>query len=327
MRDCSRGACVHNESAKNASAPETAAPSGQQEGATEKLIDLGPGGDLTPETAGSIASAGLTRLVFIAGEAETGKTTLLAAIYEKFNEGAFAERSFAGSETLVGWEKKCHLARIASGSERAETERTLGLQQRLLHLRLQKQDLSAEPQDVLFTDLSGEVFKLIRNSTAECQQLGMLKRADHFVLLVDGKMINTAENRHEAFTNSVALLRSCVDAEMVGTHSFVDVVFSKCDLLNDADRETSDFLNYAVETITGRYRKRFGRLRFHKVAARPESTAIPFAFGISDLLRSWLEDSPYLGGRLAFPVVLPATASQFDTYLLSRLSHYGEIRE
>lgn len=293
---------------------------------TAKLIDMPAGGDLTPDSASLITAASLTRLVLIAGEAESGKTTLLATIYEKFNAGPFADFLFAGTATFVGWEKRCHFSRVASGSERADTERTLGLQQRLLHLRLRNVHLADAPQDILFTDLSGEVFKLVRDSTAECQQLGMLKRADHVVLLIDGKKIAEAATRHQALNNSIALLRSTVDAGMVGPQSFVDVVFSKYDVLQTADSKTSEFVNNATGTITTRFGTKLGRLRFHRIAARPESPDVEFGFGIPELLRSWVEDSPYFVNRLGFPVELPSKASGLEHYLLVRFPEFNEIR-
>jgi hypothetical protein len=291
-----------------------------------QLINLPSGGDLTPDTGCEITAASLTRLVVLAGEAESGKTTLLTAIYEKFNEGEFADLLFAGSITLVGWEKRCHLSRITSGSEKADTERTLGLKKRLLHLKVRDKSLAGPPQDVLFADLSGEVFKLIRDSTDECQRLEMLKRADHFVLLIDGDKLSRIANRHEAQNNSAALLRSCVDAGMVGKNSFVDVVFSKCDLLAKADSGTSDFLKSCKEMIQNRFGTRVGRLRFHQIAARPESGDFEFAHGISGLLRDWVKDSPVFHRSLSLAAHIRPEASMFEKYLFVRFPNFTEIR-
>jgi hypothetical protein len=296
------------------------------EASSEELIELPPGTDLTPESGALVTAASLTRVVLIAGEAESGKTTLLSTIYEKFNEAPFANLLFAGSSTLVGWEQRCHLSRVASGAEKAETERTQGLRQRLLHLRVREQELNVPVQDILFTDLSGEVFRLIRDSTSECQQLGMLKRADHIVLMLDGKKIATAL-RHEALNNGMALLRSCVDAGMVGLHSFVDVVISKYDLVTAGGQGTAEFIQFARERITSRFESKLGRLRFHNVAARPQlESGIDFGFGIADLLSAWVQDSPYFVSRLACEAELPTTSTEFDSYLRVRFPALKEIR-
>jgi len=65
-----------------------AAPRREEE--HEELINLPAGTDFTPETSASITAANLTRVILIAGEADSGKTTLLASLYDKFNERAFA---------------------------------------------------------------------------------------------------------------------------------------------------------------------------------------------------------------------------------------------
>ena len=291
-----------------------------------RAIDLPPGKDLTPEMGNRLAAARLVRLVFLAGEAESGKTTLLAAIYEKFNSGPFAGLIFGGSLTFIGWEQRCHLSRVASGAERPDTERTLGLQHRLLHLRVRDQELVDGTQDLLFTDLSGEVFKLIRDSTAECQQLGMLKRADHFVLLFDGKKLSERSTRHEAQNNGIALLRSCVDAGMVGSRSFVDVVFSKYDLILAAGHDTIEFLGTVRETIKGRLGLKLGRLRFHNIAARPESGPTEYAFGIPELLSSWTRESPYYKSDFSVSLPVPAGSSCFEHYLRVRFPKLSEIQ-
>jgi hypothetical protein len=307
--------------------PEAAVAESSSEASSEKLIELPPGTDLTPEFGAAVTAASLTRLVLIAGEAESGKTTLLSTIYEKFNEAPFANLLFAGSSTLVGWEQRCHLSRVASGAEKAETERTQGLNQRLLHLRVREQNLKEPVQDILFTDLSGEVFKLIRDSTSECQRLGMLKRADHIVLMLDGKKIANSATRHEALNNGMALLRSCVDARMIGPQSFVDVVFSKYDLVKAGADGTMAFLQFAKERITSRFEGGLGRLRFHNVAARPESASgIDFGFGIADLLSAWVQDSPYFVSRLVCEAELPPTSTEFDNYFRVRFPTIREIR-
>ena len=315
-----------SESPKDSPTSDADASTGLPEPPGDELVDLPSGSDLSPEMARAITAASLTRLVLLAGEAASGKTTLLSAIYEKFSEGEFADLLFAGSVTLVGWEKRCHLSRVASNADKADTERTLGLEQRLLHLRVRDKSLEAPAQDLLFTDLSGEVFRLIRDSTAECQHLGMLKRADHFVLLLDGEKLASSASRHEAHNNGMALLRSCVDAGMVASHSFVDVVFSKYDLMEGAGRDTTSFLTHIVETTRSRFGGRLGRLRFHKVAARPALGTVEPAFGVNGLLRAWVDDSPYLSERGVVARRFSPGASMFDRYLGVRFPEINEMQ-
>ncbi len=163
-----------------------------------------------------------------------------------------------------------------------DTERTKGTEDTLLHLRVRKQDLSCPSQDLLFTDLGGERFRLARDSTEECRRLEFLLRADHFVLLIDGEKLARVDDRQQACVSSRSLLRSCLDAEMLGAHSYVDVLFTKWDLVKPKLQEHD--LDEFLEGIRAQFKRNFGarisRLRFFSVAARPEDPDIPFAYNL-----------------------------------------------
>ena len=63
----------------------------------------------------------------MAGEADSGKTTLLASLYEKFNEGSIRRVSFRWLETLTGWERRCHSHGSPPGILKPDTGRTIGV--------------------------------------------------------------------------------------------------------------------------------------------------------------------------------------------------------
>jgi len=284
------------------------------------MVDLPDGADLNPDSAMVITRASMTRLIILAGAPDSGKTTLLTSIYECFQWGPFAGYLFAGSRTLPGFERRCHLARVASGRTEADTERTKG--QQLLHLRVRVQDLSKPVQGLLLSDLSGETFRLAKDSTEECKSLSILRRADHFVLLLDGDKLGRVESRAEAAADGTSLLRSCLDAEMLGRHSLIDVLFTKWDLVQDRAHQSSTkaYIAHIEEDMRCRFEPRVGRLRFFQVAARPaEGSELPLAYGLSAVFPSWVEETPAsLISRLqAFRE--PEWAGEFDRYLLARL--------
>jgi len=150
----------------------------------------------------------------------------------------------------------------------------------------------------LLTDVTGERFRQARDSSEECRKLGVLKRADHVVMLIDGQKLVSTRDRHQAAAEADMLLRSCLDAEMLSTNSFVDVVVAKWDIVQpalDVD-DTAEYLDLIERQVHERYGSRLRRLRILRVAARPstESSLTP-AFGLDDLLPSWLEESPDAG--------------------------------
>lgn len=283
------------------------------------MVDLHSGAELNPDTACQITRATLTRLVILAGDVGSGKTTLLTSIYEKLNEGPFGNFLFAGSITIPAWEQRCHRARVASGAEKPTTVRTTGQEQRLLHLRVRDLELERPAQDLLLSDLSGETFRLVRDSQAECERLLMLRRADHFVLLLDGEKLARPDMRHDAFHNGALLLRACIDAGMVGKHSYVDVIFSKDDQLRNGGQALDEYLEHIVTEIRKRDEQRVGRLRFHRVAARPVTSDVEFAYGISEVFASWVSDSPLHCVIPTYRIKLPLEASAFERFLKKRL--------
>ena len=275
-------------------ADKEALPSNEWDAEAEEFIQLPTGGGFDPQSASMVTCAAPTRLIVLAGAIDSGKTTLLASIYEMFQEAPLAGYLFAGSLTLPALERRCHLARIASSRSTPDTERTKVTDDTLLHLRVRAEDCSRPSQDVLFTDLGGERFRLAKDSTDECRRLELLLRADHFVLLIDGAKLASLADRHQAHVSAGSLLRSCLDAEMLGPHSYVDVLFAKWDLV--APELGKHRLKKFLEEVRSQFKERFAgrvaRLRFFEVAARPTEPGLLFGHNLDQVVPSWIEDAP-----------------------------------
>jgi len=260
-----------------------------------EMIDLPDGLDFSPATAARITSALLTRVIVVAGDEDSGKTTFVTSLYDRFQEGSFAGYIFAGCRTLPGMERRCFPSRIESERVRPDTARTPRSDgQSLLHMRLRVEDLSRPSQDLLLTDISGEYFRAACDSTEECQQLEVLRRADHLALCLDGERLADTGLRHEAFNTGKVLLQSALDADMIGQRTFVDVLITKRDLLGPVDGSTAQtYLNNIRQRLSDEFKHRVGRLRFFEVAARPTVAGFPLAYGLDQVLPSWVEDTPY----------------------------------
>ena len=286
------------------------------------VVDLFSGKDITYQDASLITLKTLARVIVLAGAVKSGKTTFLASLYEKFLRGPIASYVFAGSLTLLGFERRCYLGRISSGKTKGDMERTKrGFDEKLLHLKVRIKDLSRPPQDLLFSDISGETFEMARDSTVECQQLNIIKRADHFVLVIDGEKLSRVEDRQSAYQNADMLFRRCIEAGMLVEYSFVDVLFTKYDLIkNDNEAENLAFLEDIKLNFKENFEKRIGRLDFYTVAARPERTNVPLFYGLDDIFPNWVEKSPFIGCTRPRPVVDFDSKRQFDRYIIKRLN-------
>ena len=290
----------------------------------QRMVNLPEGTRLEPESARHITIASPTKLIIVAGAADSGKTTLLAGLYERFNKEPFTGYVFAGSQTLPGFEQRSHLARLASWASKPDTERTKRwIERDLLHLKVRLEDFSKPVQDMMFSDLPGERFRAIRDSVDEAKRMVFLRRADHFVLLIDGEKLNDPGRRQGAYSDGDLILQSCVDAGMLGLRSRVDVLFSKWDIILNSNKksDTEEFVNNIEKKLKRKFDERIGQLRFAQVAARSEKGNLPPAFGLDVLFPSWVEEGLIpLFAKPSLPSSLPKR--EFDRYGLRRLKQF-----
>lgn len=312
------GAAQNDEAAKvtdgHASGAESTSP-------TPSVVALPPGDALTPQEASRLTIARRCQLIVIAGPADSGKTTLITTLFHLFQKGSYAGYLFAGSETLVGFDKRCHLARITSGGDRADTDRTIpGESRHLLHLRLRQESLESL-KDILISDVSGEEFREAKNSIDECRRLPLLRRADHFVLLIDGHKLAQLASRHGVRSDAMMLLQCCLDAGQLGSMSFVDVLFSKWDLVEQSDStDTAEFASAIEQNIAQRFGQRFARIRFARIAARPDTNALPLGHGLDAVFPSWVEQRSPVQSDLP-ALEFSDLATEFDRFLLRRIPY------
>lgn len=246
-----------------------------------------PDGDtLSAGDGGAIVRSAPTSVVVVAGPAQCGKTTLVAGLYELFHRGPFGGFLFAGSRTLPGFERRCHLARIASGREAPDTERTVRSEGTdLLHLRLSAQDDSGI-FGILFSDIYGEAFRRAADAAEECQQFTILKRADHVSVLVDGEKVANNRERQSAFSSADDLIGQCLDCGMFNTASSIQVVVTKWDLLL-GNASAEQFVHEKLAWLNSRYASKLGELTSHKLSIRPTKEGIDAGYGMAELLKKW----------------------------------------
>ena len=255
------------------------------------VIDLPTGKELDDLAAANLQGARLVRLIVVAGPVGVGKTTLVTTLLDWFQAGQIGNYSFAWSNTLPAFERRCHLSRTASERAVSDTERTPVGKVRYLHVQVSGPVLRTNPLDLLFTDVSGETFERARDSISDCQQLDFLKMADHFLLLIDCEKLIERKTRNQVIHDSMLLLRSCLDSGMLASSSFVNVLWTKHDFIKAAEHAV--FLEKATEDFTKQFGPRVGKLSFTKVAARPAGVdSLKFGYGIPELLKEWANDSP-----------------------------------
>lgn len=186
----------------------------------------------------TVTFAHLTKLILIMGEPASGKTTLLASVFNMFQKGGYAGFLFAGSKTQVGFEKRCHLARMASGRVTPEIERTSSDEFSYLHLAVRNADLLQPVRHLLFTDVSGERFRLVRDYDDELERLTILKQSSEIFYVVNGEDLADLAKRHATKSNVVRMLnRIQQNSSSSYTVNNICIIVSKWDKVVEADAE------------------------------------------------------------------------------------------
>lgn len=260
--------------------------------ATEEpeFIDLFPGIALGAADAEAVTLRSRTQLVVFAGAEGSGKTTVLAAIYERLNQGPFAGLKFAGSRSLLGFEEVCHLNRLASGAKQPDTQRTrLTEDTKYYHIALRRDDLSTVRRDILLSAMSGELFRMAKDSQEEAARLTFLRRADTIVVLVDGERLANPAQRTGAQADASDILESLLEANLVSSDCRVEVVFSKFDRIRASGQGSLDFLARTKEKFEAKFRVRVPGFVFRQIAARPAPslTLEDTDVGLAEAFAAW----------------------------------------
>jgi hypothetical protein len=284
--------CPHSKEVTDVAAPAADEDHDPEEPSdyTSDWQPLAGGYELSIQEANAITAANEATVVILAGEPDAGKTTLLATIYELFSKGVVPGFQFAGTETILAFERACFPSRTASGNLKPKTGRTTRLRPWFYHLCLREASSEEIRRHLLLGDVSGEVFQRASDKLAEAQKLGYLKRANVFVLLLDGEKVRAKLERQDVLQRAILTLRSLLQAKVLAAESAVQILVSKFDCFDPEDTNTNDFLSYMKTELETRFSKEFSSYSIREIAARPANDRVSFAYGVTDLLPLWLRE-------------------------------------
>ena len=125
-----------------------------------------------------------SRMIGIIGVHDSGKTSVIAGVFDLFQMGPIKDIAFAGSSTLHGLELICHDARVASERDEPHSERTKRGEVKFYHLDVKRDNIL---QSLLIADRSGEEYEEVADLAANATAMFELRRADVMTVLVDGR--------------------------------------------------------------------------------------------------------------------------------------------
>lgn len=190
---------------------------------------------ITLERARALSGRRGARLVLVMGESGTGKTTLLAALWQRLLErGELGGHALAGSRTALGFERRAHWQRLAARAgapSMPPTEPT----EAMLHLRVRGPE--GKLVELLLSDLAGEQFERVREGRSLLAELPWAARADRVVVLVDGAALDAPGESEVAVTRAERLLLALQTSGAVRASARIALVLTKADRLGGSGEQ------------------------------------------------------------------------------------------
>ena len=255
--------------------------------------DLSSGDALNEKELYELAARKQVHFVYILGPAGSGKTTLEAMLYGSFARNIDKDILFAGSETLIGFEKRLWNIRAESGRSEIEMERTPKSERRLfLHLDL-LDNKKEQHYNLIFSDISGETFdECCSNRENLEQELPYLDIAENLVLFIDGETLLNKALRHNGISKVKYFLQTLMSSQYYDAALDVDILISKNDkIFENTDKNIEKFID-EIEQNFKSFKEKF-KLHFFRIESisgenlKDSETST----GLTELLKYWMNTS------------------------------------
>lgn len=260
-----------------------------EESRAEAAIAL-PGADtLTPDQVTWLLRAGETRIIAIIGPSDAGKTSLIASLYDLFQEGPVAGIDFARSRSLQAFEHACHDARAASRRGVPHINRTPRGEVRFYHLDVGGGAAGAALA-LAIGDRAGEEYRGAADDPSVVTGFAEVRRADSLALLVDGERLLDAGARHNLRHEITMILQALIDGAAVKVGQRLALVLTKLDAIEaspEAERAEADFRGI-VTNLERLFGDVFSSVEPFRIAASPKDNTVARGTGVADLLTFWL---------------------------------------
>lgn len=232
-----------------------------------------------------------SRMIGIIGVHDSGKTSVIAGIFDLFQMGPIADISFAGSSTLHGFESICHDARAASERDEPHSERTKRGEVRFYHLDVRR---DATLQSLLIADRSGEEYEEVADLAANATEMFELRRADVITVLVDGRRLASPADRANVMGAIPLIIQGMVENGAFERMPNLAVVLTKNDDVVASprrERVEQDFQSI-VEGIRETFANDFGEFSSFITSASPKDVNVERGDGLAAVLDFWLKPAP-----------------------------------
>lgn len=200
----------------------------------EKFLKIYSGDAISNDMINEILAKDMVRFVVLAGLPSYGKTTLIGTVFENLlYNGQFCDYDFAGSDTLIAFDKRCYLSKL-SNTNSPDTKHTVIGEDFYLDLSLVHKD-NKKRERLIIVDTSGETFQKFQFDNQAVKDFSPLRRADHFTYIIDASLLKDKALKHDVKDATLTILRSINECGMFPPNLNIQIVFSKWDLVNNDD--------------------------------------------------------------------------------------------
>jgi hypothetical protein len=250
-----------------------------------------PGADtLSIADTAKLLRAGDARIIAIIGPSDAGKTSLIASLYDLFQEGPVSGVEFARSLTLHAFEHACHDARAASRRGVPHINRTPRGEVRFYHLDL-GDGPAGDALALAMGDRAGEEYRNAADDASIVTGFPEIQRADSLTLLVDGERLLGSGPRHNLRSEITMMLQGMIDGGAVQVGQRLALVLTKMDLVQESPyqaRVAGDFAGL-LDHLAQLFGHVFSVIQAFRIAASPKTDTLRRGTGVPELLAFWLE--------------------------------------
>ncbi len=266
---------------------------------------LPPSRALLSNEASNVLKKEDSKVICILGPSDSGKTCLIASVYDMFQIGDKIGIDFRGSQSLLAFEKICHDSRAESKRNTPHSPRTPYGPVNFYHLNLCMLENHNKNLSLLIADRAGEEYKSASDDISLVDDFLEVHRADTINVLIDGERLIDNRARHNLKNDITMMLQALKDQSGIRSKPQLAIVLTKYDAVQQSEyqsRALSD-LNNIVDNITSRLNGYIFSIEVFKVAASPKGGDLPRGAGVLNLLKYWLNSEiqkPKIGtGKLS----------------------------
>lgn len=195
--------------------------------------------------------------IIVAGERESGKTTLEVMMYRLFLEGKNERFQFAGSRTMKGFRERSEKILKKSGVEEPKVPRTPRADKKFLHLAVCEKN--GKREHLVFADYAGELF-----AEPSClKELGeFFAGASNVVVTLDGEKMCSYNNRLVPISHMNILLTQMQNAGILSQNTHLYIVCTKFDKIKKSEKKDStiSFLEEKYAKLKKKFEKTVGKM-------------------------------------------------------------------